>query len=78
MTKSRSFEALREDGSPCILFVHSRFIQARIGPANPGSRLVEVKSFRTADGKNVRRLRKGLYLCEGTGEMLTSDNPDAE
>ena len=74
----RSFDAIDSRGAKVRLEVFQEFVT---GTPDLGGHIPVVsglKSFRTADGKPVTRMEKGRYQVVATGEVLTSDTPDAE
>lgn len=73
---SGTFRARGDDGREHTVLVVSEYLRG--GTYDDPHAVVEgPKVLRTADGARVRRLGKGEYQLEDTGEILRSDASDA-
>lgn len=69
-----SFEAVSDSGKSYSVGVYAKPVDNRVrgGRGKPPQQV-----FRTSSGEEVKRIRKGQYALESTGETITSDSPDA-
>lgn len=71
-----SFLAYHKDGRCVNLNIYTDMINAGTFD-NPKAVIPGLKEIKTDDGLSVNRLDKGKYQIVITGEVLTSDDPNA-
>lgn len=76
MRHQSSFHARDEEGNERLLDVYVKVLHARTH-GNPNAEIEGLKSIRTEHGGKINRIEKGEYMVVDSGEILTSDDPDA-
>ena len=71
-----SFRCQKDDGQEVVIDIYQDIIDAATRD-QPTAEIGGPKSLRTQDGLTVNRLEKGRYEIVQTGEVLTSDDPNA-
>ena len=76
MIRPYSFNARTDDGQTIELMVHQDEIDAGTMD-NPSAKIPGQKIILTVDGASVNHLDKGKYQIVQTGEILSSNDPNA-
>ncbi len=74
---ARSFWAVGEDGRRLALIIYTQDADLATGDSRTREQAASAARYTTDYGVTVKRLDKGTYQIEKTGEILRSDDPNA-
>ena len=74
---ARSFWAVGKDGRCLALIIYTQDADLATGDSRTREKVASTAMYTTDYGVTVKRLKKGTYQIEKTGEILRSNDPNA-
>ncbi len=74
---ARSFWAVGEDGRRLAIIIYTQYADLGTGDSRTREKAASAAMYTTDYGVTVKRLKRGTYQIEKTGEILRSDDPNA-